>query len=218
MSFVIIPKTDHLKKSLTKIAQPGSRWRALRLHSLALMLYIVVVDLTALSPFPTSCLRKSDAATPLGIGCTGLYWAVMDSSGLYCTGLGCSGLCCTRLGCNGLDWAVMDGTGLYWDVLGCNGLYCAVMGSSWLYSTGLGCIWLYCTGQYWTVLYWTWLYGPCWTRLGCKGLYLAVMDDTGLYLAALSVQVAGGDRGDGRGWRGYPKKEKKGEGKILVRR
>ena len=26
MSFVVIPKTDHLKKSLTKIAQPGSRW------------------------------------------------------------------------------------------------------------------------------------------------------------------------------------------------
>ena len=25
MSFVIIPKTGHLKKSLTKIAQPGSR-------------------------------------------------------------------------------------------------------------------------------------------------------------------------------------------------
>ena len=77
----------------------------MRLHSLALMLYIVVVDLTALSPFPTSCLRKSDAATPLGIGCAGLCWGVMDS-------VDSAVLDWAVLGSAGLDWAVRDCTWL----------------------------------------------------------------------------------------------------------
>ena len=45
MSFVVIPKTDHLKKSLTKIAQPGSRCHlTLFLESLTLIIHTLKTE------------------------------------------------------------------------------------------------------------------------------------------------------------------------------
>ena len=44
---------------------------------------------------------------------------------LYWNALGCN---LAVLGCTGLYWTVVDGTGMYLALLGCTGLHWAVMG------------------------------------------------------------------------------------------
>ena len=49
----------------------------------------------------------------LQLGCTKIYWAVLDCNWLYRA----------VLGCTGHFWAILDCTGLYWTLLDCIGLH-----------------------------------------------------------------------------------------------